>query len=366
MLLLKKLTESLENKEDKKVISESIKLDEKLSDNMPDWLKKRLLTTKYDPRGRRYSRDVNLHKGNIDSKNPEAGPRPSYAKARNDYSDPALFSKMLDRGINLDSVNIIEGPLPAKRTDTRLKEPNIPIFYFENGQVYVKGVNDQEEYAGDGSYKPFKYLPQKTLLSDQVKAFAYIDGNDDSNFTVKEKRSNRVDYSSGLPDNYYKEKEKDRYGKSLNPGKYGYKMDKSGYVVIPTIDKYKRQLDEIKATKIYDVIKEQEEYLKDFQQEMANIFMGADLTDFNEYGTDIYAVINDMIDDFQQAVSYFTRLQNEVDNIFANTSLDGKQKRDQLVNILNYRHSNYNRLLDRTKRLKEASKNIFNSVIDWI
>ena len=167
---LKKLNESLENK------YQSFELNEKFGD-MPDWLSKRILTTKYNIYDGQRRRDVGLHKtkgrwgattDDLEKKDPKAGPRASYTNARGATGDQSLFGQLLAHGINMDSVNVIEGNKPEKRTDPRLKEPNIPIFLFKNGQVYAKGINDNEEYSGDKSYKAFKYLPMKLLLSDEV------------------------------------------------------------------------------------------------------------------------------------------------------------------------------------------------------
>ena len=195
---LKNLNESLERKYglNESTETETTELTEKLSDSMPDWLKKRLLVTKYSNGGNRIYRNLGTHKSNADNKNPEDdfSKRPTYAKGRGDVNtqDQSLFGRMLTKGINLDDVTVEEGAVPTKRTDPRLKEPNIPIFLMKNGQVYAKGLNDQEEYRDDDS-KPFKYVPMKTLLADCEK-FAYIDGNNDNNFSVENTAKSQIFY----------------------------------------------------------------------------------------------------------------------------------------------------------------------------
>ena len=320
MLRLRNLVESLENKYN---LNESNLLNEKFSEDMPDWLVKRLLTTKYTPTSRVYQRDLggsahfngdnayNYLQGKGAKKNPNYGKAPEYKQA--EYDDQSLFTGLLEKGISLDSVKIIEGPVPISDTDKRLQSPNIPIFLLNDGVVYIPGVNDEEKLGSRktlGAYKISALLPQ-------CKKFAYIDGNDPDNFKRKDKQGTRYQELSG---SIYRadSPEKDRNGNPIGGVKNTYwnKYDKSGYKVIPPSDRYKDKLDEIKAGKIYEIMKEYEDYLTDAQQEIANYISSLSM---KEYSSNMETI---------------------------------KKLHKELTREIN--------------RLKDASKEVFNSTIDWI
>lgn len=366
LLKLNNLNESLE----RKYLTESEELTETMAD-MPDWLKKRILTTKYTRNDGQYGRnmgvkDTSYRNGRdvIDAKNPEAGPRPTYTKARGaKREDSSLFGQLLAHGINMDTVNIIEGPLPEKRTDPRLKEPNIPIFLFPNGQVYAKGINDNEEYAA-AEYKAFKYVPMKTLLSE-VSAFAYIDGTDDNNFKVKDKRAAREKTKNELRNipNYNRDKSMaghtDWRGTPL--------FDKSGYKIIKTVDRYKDKLAEMKCSKIYDVLQEKEDYLKEVKEELANIFMNTDIKDMHNDDPDFKAAFkgsDNIFDTFARAVDNYNACISHLDNIMK-SDWDDERKKQEIIYFINY-DSNFDRLNERIKEIQKMAPKVFNSIIDWI
>ena len=368
---LKNLNESLERKYGLNESTETTELTEKLSDSMPDWLQKRLLVTKYSNGGNKAYRDLKLHKGNSDNKNPEDdySKRPTYARGRGNVNsqDQSLFGRMLTKGINLDNVTVEEGPVPTKRTDTRLKEPNIPIFLMKNGQVYAKGLNDQEEYRDDGS-KPFKYVPMKTLLADCEK-FAYIDGTDDNNFSVENKRVSRNLMNKSLQDlpNYDRVRGVERAGQQYVPKKGWVTLDKSGYITIPTIEKYKQQLSEIKCGKIHDILREKEDYLNYVKEELANIMMNTDIkTDLNSSGSDFNTAFSKVFDTFKRAVNDLVNLEGKIKNVLdpANNYSEEEQ-REQIVWIINH-DWDYENLMEHTKQIEKIAPTLFNSIIDWI
>ena len=369
---LKKLNESLEEK----YFTESIELDEAFGD-MPEWLSKRILTTKYNRNDGQHRGDLGVKKKGryggidrdaIDAKNPEAGPRATYTRARNAsrYEDQSLYGQLLAHGINMDSVEVKEGPKPEKRTDGRLKEPNIPIFLFKNGQVYAKGINDNEEYSGDGQYRAFKYVPMKTLLSDEVEKFAYIDGSNDDNFKVTQKRADRAKTQGELSNipNYYRDKAS--AGQTNWKGELQY--DKSGYRYIPSAQKYRDKLAELKCNKIYDILDEKHQLLEETKEELSNIMLNADLMSMNDEGDDFnvaFKAYDNLYEKFMYAVNYYVECLKRVDNIVNNESYDEKRKKEELAYLINY-DSSYRNLLDYTKEIEQLAPKVFNSIIDWI
>lgn len=364
LINLNKLNESLEAK----YLNES-QLNETFGD-MPEWLSKRILTGKYNRHDGQGRREYGVYKkdqyGSIDlnGKNPEFGNRPSYINARDSKGDESLFGQMLSHGINLDSVKVIECEKPEKRTDDKLKAPNIPIFLLSNNQVYAKGINDNEEYRGENkSYygQAFKYLPMKTLLSDEVVKFAYIDGTDDDNFKGKEVRDARTKMKqdmAGIP-----KREKQFAGVQGWRGNW----DKSGYKQIPTADKYRDKLAELKCNKIYDVLDEKQQLLEETKEELANIMLSTDIKSMKndeDYATAFTAYEN-IYEKFQRAVSNYVDVLKSVDRIVNDENMDEARKKEELIYIINY-DSSYSRLMDYTKEIEKMAPSVFNSIIDWI
>ena len=364
-MLLNSINESLEKK-----YTESYELDEKFSDSIPDWLGKRILTTKYARRRSARSGNSNqragLVKGNLNDKNPGEGPSPTYINPRGEYSnDDSLFGKFLEKGVNLDSVQVIEGEKPEKRTDARLKEPNIPIFLFKNGQVYAKGINDNEEYAGNGEYRAFKYLPMKTLLSDEVEKFAYIDGNNDNNFKATETRIERGKTQAELNKlpNYFRNKQ--RAGQNLDRRRSWQDIyDKSGYLIDPS--RYKAQLAELKCNRIYDLLDEKYNILEQAKEGIADVLMSVDLKDSeNSDYSKVFTDYNNFFDLFKNAVESYKLCVKNIDTILNDENRSDKEKREMLLNFINY-DGNYDTFMTTIKEIEKQSPKLFNSIIDWI
>ena len=367
---LRNITESLEKKYN---LNESKTLNEKLSPDMPEWLAKRLLTTKYTDTGDDFlDRDLTgaAHypgKGTITyrqrakEKNPEFGQTPAYKQLEVWDGDQSLFTKMLDADINLDNVKVIEGPIPTSKNDKRLKPPNIPIFLFDNGVVYARGLNDNEKL---GSRKSLGAYSIDSILA-QCKKFAYIDGSDDDNFHKglsakrREQRENSI-YRLNGP-------EKDRDNKSLGDANFDpfHEYDKSGYVTIPTVEKYENKLNEIKAGKIYDILKGYEDYLKIAQQEYANYISSISIEDFTGEGDD---TVEDIYTSLYDAIKEFINIRKYVDRILNNSLLNDQEKRDEIIDIItgSSLEADLEELDEYITELKDMTKKVFNSTIDWI
>lgn len=355
---LNKLNESL----DKKYLTESEDLNETFSD-MPKWLKDRILTVK---RMDQYGLTPHqVGKGNMAN----VGPSTTYSGRGYQYSgdryNKSLFKTLLDKGINLDTVEVIEGPMPAKNTDPRIKEPNIPIYLFDNGQVYVEGCNDSEEYRdfidkdGFKNSRAFKYLPFKYKKENAVK-FAYIDGSKDSNFLGSERRKERNERNSELRGlvNY----ERDR----KNAGTHDWRMDvdKSGYTVIPSAEKYKDKLNELKADKLFDQLDEFHDYIMQAKEELSYYFSNLDINDSN-FRSNNENVFRDLWVTLSDAINEYKEIMSEVDSAVNNEDWDKDQVRKYLGRHVIGGYT-WERLEGNIKKLKRDSGRVFNSVIDWI
>ena len=255
---LRNLNESLE----KLYESSNTSLTEAFDDSFPKWLKDRLVDVrKFHGTDKNTDRDINAV--------PRAN-RPSYTSPRGWYGndkDLGLFNGLLKKGVDLQNFKVIEGPVPEKRTDERLKSPNVPIWHFPNGQVYIPGINDNEETTiVPGKEMAYKYVPIKYLVAN-ADAFAYFDENQlGTEDTYSKTRLNRLEKSKELKKMGYGRQGKDPA--QFVPNKpYRWSrdeeahFDKSGYLVDPKI--YKDKLADIKAAnysveleKVYNAISE--------------------------------------------------------------------------------------------------------------
>ena len=365
MIRLRNLVESLETK---------YNLNEAFSEDMPDWFAKRLLTTKYTPTSYYRGRDLggaahypmgkdSYISGKGAKKNPEFGQTPAY-KAREPgwYDDQSLFTNLLDKGISLDTVKIIEGPIPTSENDKRLQPPNIPIFLFDNGVVYARGINDEEKL---GTRKSLGAYSVNNLLA-QCKKFAYIDGNDPDNFKVNDRKlaRNSAHRYSTRRGKYF-----DRDGQDVSLSQYwNSNRDKSGYEVVSLPARYKDKLDEIKAGKIFDILKGYENYINNAYQELGNLIsqtpiISYDNTNKPDYSPyNIYSSNDTIADKLQQCASAYTDIVMKVDNIINSNDTDDKKRR-QIISLFNYE---IDRLDTKINSLEKLTSRVFNSTIDWI
>lgn len=277
MLNIHKINESLEKK---------YYLMEKYSDSMPDWLGRRLDYTQHMHRGNytnnfeypalkqdnvevdsltghraaigggSFAPDIDAVRDKFSEYSDTLNPAYTYRgrPTRTQDAQSSLYYNFRSLGIPLDKVEVQEGPMPTKASDSRLKEPNIPIFLFDNGQVYAKGVNDNEIYWDDEKERAFKFIPMKYLLSNAV-SFAYIDGSNPANFNAHDTRAKRRS-PKGTDWRRY---ERDKSNQVSDEGKITTGFDKSGYPV--PLDKWE------KANKTY-ISQYQEKILEKYREKL--------------------------------------------------------------------------------------------------
>ncbi len=394
MNLTRTVIESIEKKyglDEPKQLNEGITLNEKLSDHMPDWLKKRMLTTKYTRRQGYYARsnpeDMGIKTGSSrtrSEKDPDFGPRPSYANPRDvdKRESQSLFGRMLAAGIDLDKVNVIEGPKPEKRTDPRLKEPNIPIFLFDNNQVYAKGINDQEEFELDPKKKRFLHVPMKDLLGDHLVAFAYIDGNDDSNFTVKQRQADRAantadDISQlkagNLRTPLMTKQHQSAMGRGTTrhmwvhhkglPNSGGWlNVDRSGYVVTPMAEKYKDVLGELKVKKIGDIM---DDYANRINNANATLQAEMQTLDIMDPGQESFVdTLKSMLNYLNDAANCYRRCMYSIEN-YTNSKYTPERQKELLIDFINDDYY-YSELRESVAELETIMDERLSGEIDWI
>lgn len=389
VIKLKSLTESIE----KKYLNES-SLNEKYSDSMPDWLQDRLNYTQYKNRhmntrdvpypalksdtaynrtqkdeitGAMTTRDTSLDYSalpkadKLAKKGGHRTPSYQYRGGQNvtDDQENSLYYNFRKMGIPLDKVKIIEGPIPTKSTDPRLKEPNIPIFLLDDGQVYAKGINDNEVDPDSGV--GFKHTSMKNVLS-RTKAFAYIDGEDSSNFNAFDVKAERRNTAQD-----WRKYERNRTKDVDSEGQITRGFDKSGYPV--PIDKWEKS----NATYLSQYAKKQLESYREKLIEVidsykifqANLFdtLKDDNTYLGDYDgfyerSSIGDIRSDRQKDLYKYVTYARRMYTKA----LEAATEGN---DSEVNTYINRMSNYidnaNNIMEETGLMPKKL-----SVIDWI
>lgn len=361
MLKLKDLNESF-SKQYKTAPKE--RLNEAFNDSFPSWLKARLS-------------ELNKFHG-TDKNGPYGGN--SYSIPRNsrpDYSNPrgftgrprelSLFDKLL-KETDIESLEVIEGEIPKKRTDPRLKAPNIPIWHFPNGQVYIQGFNDMEidrgsTYIGPkGSYMAFKYTPLKYFL-ENADAFAYIDEDQIAPSNYESKRQQRKNAANELKNINYGRKDKDSDA-FVQPKGYTYgvpeeqqqRYDSSGYLVDPR--KYVKKLEDIRANDYAKILQERHDAIIDLRNDITAAMNYYDPIEDHA----IYRKLWATLDDLNDAVNAFNSASTSIETWLNNSNSVSEEivkeaiKRE-VKNILN--DSGYRRAIDR-------GSDIFLGNADWL
>lgn len=359
MLNIHKINESLEKK---------YYLMEKYSDSMPDWLGRRLDYTQHMHRGNytnnfeypalkqdnvevdsltghrvpigggSFAPDVDAVKDKFTEYSDTLSPSYSYrgTPTRTQDAQNSLYYNFRSLGIPLDKVEVQEGPMPVKASDSRLKEPNIPIFLFDNGQVYAKGVNDNEIYWDDEKERPFKHIPMKYLLSWAV-SFAYIDGSNPANFNAHDTRAKRRS-PKGTDWRRY---ERDKSNQVSAEGKITTGFDKSGYPV--PLDKWE------KANKTY-ISQYQEKILEKYREKLIEV-----IDEYKVFHSTLFDSIKDRNTKVSNAVSY-SYDGADIGNVYSFTQ---KHIEQMLIRARNY----YDMALS---AIINDDKNSFNSSIEGL
>lgn len=276
-------------------------LTEAFDESFPKWLKDRLLTIKkYHTGGWAARKDIPYDQ------------RPDYINARDenkyDSSTKSLFDKALKAGIDFTNTKVVEGPIPEKRTDERLKNENfIPIWLFPNGQVYIEGINDTEIDFDSG--KAFKYVPMKDKIA-KATGFAYIDKSKVNPDAITNKRKDRRDMRSELLNIPYYTRRGTQDYKHFGRDYWSNDYDKSGYPILNP-ERYKKELEKIAGKKIYQVLDDFYNRIVDAKRKVADAYSQIDPFDKENNDRDRIRNIMNYIDyaagnynDYMRRVEY--------------------------------------------------------------
>lgn len=381
-LNLKALNESFEKKYDlkenktKQSLNESAKLNEKFSDSMPDWLKKRLgYTIEYnDAQAPSGWQTLRFRMNKLQNKYPNASI--PYAQkqrgGRSRESAYALGPQFLEAGVDLNKVEVTEAPVPSKVPRTTKNQQFIPIFAFANGQVWAKGINDRElanydAIPGHGG-EAFNKIPNSEIINNAV-AYAYIDlsakGATDK---LKKQRADLKaeleaipEISRGVPgaDTYVFSDSKGRsIGQWVN-------RDKSGYLKINAA-RYANVAKELAKNKKYrrlpTLLDECTEKFDYYKHQLNMIFDEIDLTDTDlSAQTNTLSLVQSQIHRLKDAFEYFIRMKDNLDNIEDLSNLSSRDDQLRADYALRFAEFCYEQL----DSIESNMGHLFKEVADW-
>lgn len=354
-------------------LTESAKLNEKFSDSMPDWLKKRLgFTIGYNDaqsvsgwHARRNQMDK-INNKYPDSTTPYARKQRGGSSRESYY---ALGPQFLAAGVDLNKVEVTEAPVPSKVPRTTKHQQFIPIFAFANGQVWAKGINDRETAWASAipgyNTVPFGSIPGSEIVNNAV-AYAYIDlsakGATDK---IKKQRAdlkaelmNLPEIERGIPgaNTYIRS---DSKGRSI--GQW-VDRDKSGYLKINAA-RYKNIAKDLAKNKKYKrlpyLVDECSEQLEYYRQQLTMILEDIDFSDYDS-SSNILARLKDSIDLFKDANSRFYDTQVYLDSY--QDSIDGENENTWFADrALIEAEQCHNKL----KQVEDKTGDLFKEVADW-
>ena len=358
---LKSLNESLS----KKYIVEDVNLTEAFDESFPKWLKDRIVTVKtyHEPGG--YGKVP--YEQRPEYKNSRSG-----EDAYSSIKDKNLFQKALTKGIDFTKTKVVEGPIPEKRTDERLLEPNIPIWLFSNGQVYIEGINEDEIYKATG--KAFSRLSMKEKIAT-AQAFAYIDGTTLDPHAYKDKLSQRDNmakdmikaakenpsagvFRKGDPEKFYPDMADSYYSRTLSRAESNGLLDKSGYPINP--NRYKEALKKAGAKKIFQNLENVYERIIEVKDDIA---AAASYIDPFE-DRDSYRQLSNFMDDLTDTIREYNNISNELKQFSDKYNSSQMTKQDYEYWLIHYNDQIKNS--SRFKNLKEMGNDIFLAGVDWL
>ena len=332
-----------------KVLNES--LNEAWDPSWPKWLGDRMedLAKQEQPKYKSWKSNWRPKTNN--------GLLPDYKNTRDEdkYSRGAWnnFAKL---GVPLNKLKVEEGPVPEKRTDPRLKDETlIPVWGFPNGQVYITGFNESEEYVNpkakdpELNHKAFKYMGTKYLLSEADK-FAVIKKIDVDSLTGANdiKRSERA--SNKIPPEYDRTRKASSWQNE--------RKDKSGYIVSPK--KYEKKLARMKAKNIYYELDKFYDMIQDYKVKVHDYLLMYD--PFSDDSASFSSRAENLMDKLSAVASRYNRYMQQVDRVFADTASYPTEeiRLDRLANIIDSMRNDSS-----LEDLKSYGSDKFYSDIDW-
>ena len=320
------------------------------AESMPQWLKDAMS----------YSATYHARRNSTSPQSPKYakfGYQRDHQVPRNDpeynrtgWEGTTLYGAFKAHGIDPAECEYIECEPPTNPRDPIFKDGSIPIWGFdlkrydpdEDGiQVYARGMNDLEKIAWSNplilnarSEFPFKSVAVKKL-SEECDHFCYIPKESLEKLPIKDfnqihkDRAERQEIPTqlrrGTPG-------ADEPAYLYTPDKrFGYlQRDKSGYVVVPSADKYARILKRSKARKYAEVLEEYHDELVTAWDEIMAAINGIGMEG------DEYALrsATDGLREVRTYVNRYKRFLRDIDNYAAEYGLETEEFYDRMVSLV--------------------------------
>lgn len=348
-------------------LTESIEkqyLKEAWSESMPEWMKPRLnATAMFDDKNtvQKLSQNKILSQGQG-----SRWDRAEYAQPRNDNrTGESLYKAFKRAGIDLQNVKFIEGPIPEKKSDSRIQPPNIGIWNIPStGQVYAKGINDLEKLRPISETKydnyRFEHLPIKALqeLSDH---FCYIDGTSIPTINYQEKEQTRNEYRRFLRNPQSPVTEKERHGAFQNAIGWYDDTDKSGFITIPSAQKYAEKLNKLHAK---DWAKKVSDIENKLRKARANIISVINRASIDEGDAD-YNTASSALNYLRNATYYYRDMLQDIDGALARYGEDSEEAIKFIGNIINNDGYAMKRVTESIRKVENLTKKLAGVELDF-
>ena len=350
-------------------------INEAFGDSFPKWLKDRLaISNLAHPFRNTADKQISTRSSkNYGWRNNAVPPgqRPEYSHPKGGGSkwqwnsererELSLFQNALNAGIDLQNAEVIEGDIPTTRVDPRLKEPNLPIWGFPNGQVYIPGLNDREIYQGNG--KAFVYAPLKTLMND-ANHFAYMDSSLFDSSPYKRKKEQRQE----IRDDVVEIDKNDPTAGAFRPGhdanqfkqyeRWKDLVDKSGYIIKP--DRYKEALKKAGATKIFQRLQDIYDRIIEVKEDIAAaasyIDPFEDAEAYRKIGS-FFAILDNAITEYNTYSQYVEQISQQYNK--------GDIDQDSYQYYIGDYYSQIKNC-SAFKQLKNLGDDVFLAGVDWL
>lgn len=271
-------------------------------------------------------------------------------------SDKNIVGAAQRLGIDLTKCSYVEMEAPTNPRDPIVQPPNIPIWSLPTrddnvNQVYARGINDYEK----GSWSLLaSSLADKTLSAVSIKAlaaacnhFCYIPGDEIAHTDFHKKHSERTDFKNFDILNGRGKPGEQAYT-PVGGGNYG-ERDKSGYIVVPSVKKYARELKMIGLKSAADTLVKLHDEIYDMVGAFRSYMSSLSDVDFLNAGSfainNISGTLNSLARELERLYDLVDRAQNQHDPAETLADYGFIDKMKDLQRNINNTKKSYDRFL---------------------
>lgn len=314
------------------------RLYEAFSPSMPRWLQNYIMYNR--PRGWGTPKGADPeYAGFGQYKNRDKGRDKYHDDAHNILWNNGSNSNTAFGGIDLSRAKFITAEVPKRVDDPLFLDSTKACF------VHLKSDNDEMVWSpnrsseferftlDDGKSVTMKYFNNK-LLKIYGKDFCYVDMTDPDNFSGKLK-DDRTASKNGMVTRQRVSRgdinnatERAKYGPEKNSSYYASTpaqnwVDKSGYVVIPSVNRFAKELEKVKLGKLAQTLSDTRNKLSKLQKDMNecnDMLLMSDESDwqFNDNLKNAYNYFIRSVNNLKETIKYVDNINNNNGNVSPN------------------------------------------------